>query len=218
MSERREPGIQPSSERGPNGAAAESGRRVSAFTVTSEHTVVRAGFLQLVTREILGPDGDVHERNVVKHPGAVVVVPVDADGEHAWCVRQYRVAADASLLEIPAGKREPGEAPEYTAARELDEELGMVAGRLVKLCEFYNSPGFCDEYTYLFAALDLQTTDTRHELRAEEREMTVERVAFADVPNLIASGALVDAKSIAGLLLAARLVDGAYTGMTGRAE
>jgi ADP-ribose diphosphatase len=186
-----------------------------SFEVVSESVVARAGFLELVTREIAGPDGEVHTRHVVKHPGAVVVVPVDADREHAWCVRQYRVAAQRHLLEIPAGKREPGEEPHVTAARELDEELGMSAGRLVKLCEFYNSPGFCDEYTYLYAALDLRATDVRHALRAEEREMTIERVAFADVPDLVATGAVVDAKSIAGLLLATGLVEGRYAGMPG---
>ena len=81
------------------------------------------------------------------HPGAVVVVPVDADG-NALLVRQYRVAAGRDLLEVPAGKRDvPGEPPEVTASRELEEEIGRRAGRLRLLCEFFNSPGFTDEHT-----------------------------------------------------------------------
>jgi ADP-ribose pyrophosphatase len=117
-------------------------------------------------------------------------------------VRQYRAAIDRDLLEIPAGKRDvEGEPPELTARRELEEEVGMRAGRLELLAEFYNSPGFCDEHSYVFLALDLEQSATSAH-SPEERHMTVERVALDDVPALIASGELVDAKSIIGLCLA----------------
>jgi ADP-ribose pyrophosphatase len=117
-------------------------------------------------------------------------------------VRQYRAAIDDDLLEIPAGKRDvEGEPPEETARRELEEEVGMRAGRLQKLAEFYNSPGFSDEHSYVFLALDLEASQVSAH-SPEEKEMTVERVALDEVPMLIKSGRLLDAKSIIGLCLA----------------
>ncbi|MDQ1444127.1 MAG: ADP-ribose pyrophosphatase, partial [Acidimicrobiaceae bacterium] len=106
------------------------------------------------------------------------------------------------LLEIPAGKRDVAdEPPEETARRELEEEVGMRAGRLEKLAEFYNSPGFCDEHSFVYMALDLDPVPLSAQ-SIEEQHMTIERVALDDVPSLIATGELVDAKSIIGLCLA----------------
>jgi ADP-ribose diphosphatase len=184
------------------------------FTIVGSETIADVGFLKLTEERVDGPDGERLTRYVVRHQGAVVVVPVDATGEGALLVRQYRVAIDGDLLEVPAGKRDvEGEAPEETARRELTEEIGRVPGRLVKLAEFYNSPGFCDEYTHLFCALDLRVVDGPRGVNAEERAMTVERVAFADVDALVASGRLRDAKSIVGLELARRYLAGSYPGM-----
>lgn len=144
------------------------------------------------------------------HPGAVSVVPVlnTSDGPVAVLVRQFRAAIDADLLEIPAGKRDvEGEAPELTARRELAEEVGLQAGRLVPLAQYYNSPGFTDELSHSFLALDLTPVpDERQGL--EEEHMTIERVPLADVAPMIADGRLVDAKSIIGLLLAIAHLDG----------
>jgi ADP-ribose pyrophosphatase len=182
------------------------------FRVLSSSTLCDAGFLTLARKRVVGPDGRAFDRHVVHHPGAVVVVPVDDDGR-VLMVRQYRVAVGAALLELPAGKRDvQGEAPEATAARELEEELGRVPGRLRGLCEFYNSPGFTDEYTYLFLATELGHR-ARAATSAEEQAMTIERIAFADVDALIASRAIVDAKSIIGLQLARRLLAGEYPGI-----
>ena len=148
------------------------------------------------------PDGAEFERDVVHHPGAVSVVPVLDGGATVVLVRQYRSAVDRELLEIPAGKRDvDGEAPEVTAGRELEEEVGLRAGRLVKLGEFFNSPGFCDEHSHVYMGLDLEPCDSSFQ-GVEETHMTIERVAMGDVPALIASGAIVDAKTIIGLCLA----------------
>jgi len=179
------------------------------FRVVETTTLCDAGFLTVERRRVVGPDGDEFDRHVVVHPGAVVVVPVDGDG-NALLVRQYRVAAGRDLLEVPAGKRDvPGEPPDITASRELEEEIGRRAGRLRLLCEFYNSPGFTDEYTYVFLATELEECE-RAAVSAEEAAMTIESVPLAHVDDLIASGELVDVKSIIGLLLArnARAVDG----------
>ena len=174
-----------------------------------------SGFRKLAEREVWrgtlvcagvglhrAPDGTEFERDVVHHPGAVSVVPVVDDGAAVLLVRQYRAAIDADLLEIPAGKRDvDGEPLELTAQRELEEEVGMRAGRLEKLADFYNSPGFCDEYSHVFLALDLEPCETFFQ-GVEERHMTIERVALSDVPGLIASGEITDAKTIIGLSLA----------------
>ena len=108
------------------------------FRVVERTTLCEAGFLTVVRLSVAGPGGTEFDRHVVHHPGAVVVVPVDADG-NALMVRQYRVAAERALLEVPAGKRDvPGEDPAATAARELEEEIGRRATHLDPLCEFYN--------------------------------------------------------------------------------
>jgi ADP-ribose diphosphatase len=179
------------------------------FRVLGSSTLCDAGFLSMARLRVAGPGGDEFDRHVVRHPGAVVVVPVIANpdgGSDALLVRQWRVATGADLLEVPAGKRDvDGEAPEATANRELEEEIGYTAGRLDLLCEFYNSPGFCDEYTYLFLATELEARQ-RAAVSAEEAAMTIERVALDRVDALIASRELVDAKSIIGLLLARRFL------------
>ena len=173
----------------------------SVFRVTGEREVWRSSLLRLLSVTVEGP-GSSFERDVVRHPGAVSVVPVVDDGTAVLMVRQYRAPLDADLLEIPAGKRDvAGEPPDVTARRELEEEVGMRAGRLEKLAQFYNSPGFCDEYSFLFLALDLEPVESSAHSE-EEQHMTIERVLLDDVPAMIADGRLVDGKSIIGLCLA----------------
>ncbi len=179
---------------------------MSVFRVVGATPVIQSGFLSMSETRVEGPDG-AFTRTVVHHPGAVVVVAVENDGLHARVVRQFRAAVGTDLLEVVAGKRDvDGEAPDETARRELAEELGLRAGRLEPLAEFYNSPGFCDEYTFLFAALDIEELDAAQAASEEEAAMTVERIALADVERLVANRELVDAKSIIGLLLARGLV------------
>jgi len=170
------------------------------FRVVGSEPLLEAGFLSVSRVRVRSADGEEFDRHVVHHPGAVVVVPV-IDG-HAILVRQWRVATGRELLEVPAGKRDvDGEPPDVTANRELEEEIGYHAGRLELLCEFYNSPGFSDEYTYLFLATELETR-ARAAVSAEEAAMSIERVPLAAVDALIRDRELVDAKSIIGLLLA----------------
>ena len=183
---------------------------MGTFRVVRTTRVANAGFLALDDVELVAPDGEVLHRIVVRHPGAVVVVPVENDGRTALLVRQFRAAIDDHVLELPAGKRDvDGEPPHVTAARELEEELGLHAGRWVKLTEFFNTPGFCDEHSHLFLALDLEPAARDAPTSAEERDMTIERFALDDVEQLIAAGTLRDAKSIIGMLLARQYLAGA---------
>jgi ADP-ribose pyrophosphatase len=171
------------------------------FRKLGETSIHRGDRIELVRARLEAPDGREFERDVVHHPGAVGVVPVVDEGTAALLVRQYRAPIDALLLEIPAGLRDvDGEPPEETARRELIEEIGMRAGRMEKLCAFHNSAGFCDEVVHVFAGFDLEPCATDLQ-GVEEEHMTIERIALDDVPDLVASGVITDAKTIIGLAL-----------------
>lgn len=171
------------------------------FHKVADRPLFQGHLISVTEAAFEGPDGNRFDREIVHHPGAVVVVPVTADG-NAILVRQFRAAPGVELLEIPAGKRDVADEPtEVTAARELAEEVGRRAGRLDLLARFYNSPGFCDELTFLYLATDLEEVPLDRQ-GVEEQHMTVEEIPLDSVPDLIASGQLIDAKSIIGLTLA----------------
>jgi len=143
------------------------------------------------------PDGSTAERVVVDHPGAIVIVPLDGHG-NVLLVRQPRYAADRKeLLELPAGTREPNEEPDVTARRELREETGFDTRDLIPLGGFYSAPGFCSEYLHLFVARDLFPSASEPD---EDEFLSLEPTSLDEVSNLIRSGEIEDAKSIAGLL------------------
>ena len=171
---------------------------MGAFKRLGEVELYRAHSIWLGEVEYEAADGTRFTRDIVHHPGAVSVVAVLDDGR-AVLVRQFRAAIDADLLEIPAGKRDvDGEEPSVTARRELEEEVGLLAEQVELLGEFYNSPGFCDEHSFAFLATGI-SQGQRAPVGPEESAMTIEYVPLDDVPTLIASGALVDAKSIIAL-------------------
>jgi ADP-ribose pyrophosphatase len=171
------------------------------FRKLAEREIYRGHLITVASARFAGPDGEF-DRDIVHHPGAVSCVPI-VDGTHVIMVRQFRAAIEGDLLEIPAGKRDvEGEPPELTAHRELEEEIGMRAGRMVKLAEFYNSPGFTDEHSFVFMGLDLTEVGALDPQGPEEQVMTIERVALDDIPEMIATQRLTDAKSIIGISLA----------------
>jgi ADP-ribose pyrophosphatase len=167
--------------------------------VLSSEEVYR-GRLIGVARDTVREAGKTYVREVVRHPGGAAVVAYFEDGTVAL-VSQYRHPTVRYLLELPAGKLDPGERPEETAARELEEELGVVAGRLEQLTEFYTTPGFCAEKLWVFLATDLSETARRCE---EDEMIEVVRLPYARALEMIASREIEDAKTIIGLLLAAR--------------
>lgn len=179
---------------------------MGSFSISARHRVLRGPVISVDDVTVVAPDGSVHDRQVVVHPGAVSVVPLTDTGTVVM-VRQYRAAVDAELLEIPAGKRDvAGEAPELTAQRELAEEVGLAANELVRLGEFHNSPGFSNEHSVVFLARGLRPVP--HERQGvEEVNLEVEEVPLDTVPHLIGTGVIRDAKSIIGLLLARELLN-----------
>ncbi len=148
-----------------------------------------------------GPEGEF-VRDIVRHPGAVSAVAVD-DGE-VYLVRQYRAPIDGDMWEIPAGKKDVvGEPALATIARELEEEIGMRADRLEPLINLHHSPGFCDEFQEVFLATELVEVGRRVD-SLEEQYMVVRRFPVAEAVTMALDGSITDAKSIIGLLAAAR--------------
>ena len=140
-----------------------------------------------------------YQREVVHHPGSAVIVPVHDDGTVVF-VRQYRHPAVRYLLELPAGTLADGERPDSGAARELEEELGLVAERLDKLTEFFVSPGFLEEKMWVYLATGLSEGKAQPD---EDEVLEVVRLPIGDALEMITSGEIQDAKTIIGLILAA---------------
>jgi ADP-ribose pyrophosphatase len=152
-----------------------------------------------VTVDTVREHGQTYVRDVVHHPGSAVILPVFEDDTIAL-VKQYRHPALKYLLELPAGTLNDRERPEIGAARELEEELGVVAGRLEKLSEFFISPGFLSEKMWLYLATDLRETEQRLE---EDEAIEIVRLSIDRALQMITDNEIEDAKTIIGLLLAA---------------
>jgi ADP-ribose pyrophosphatase len=173
-----------------------------AFRQIGERARYSGERLKVVVGTFVGPDGFTFEREIVRTFDAVCVVPLEKDGEHVLVVRQYRGPVDQALLELPAGKLDvEGEPPQLCAIRELAEEVGAEAERIVELGRFFISPGFCDEQSICFLAEGLKIGE-RSADGIEEEHLVVERIALSSIEELIAAGDIVDAKTIVGLFLA----------------
>jgi ADP-ribose pyrophosphatase len=160
---------------------------------------VFAGPVFQVTSDTIREGGITYVRDVVHHPGSAVIVPVFDDGSIAL-VRQYRHPAARYLLEVPAGTMNKGELPANAAARELEEELGLVATEMLKLSEFFVSPGFCAEKMWLYLATGLTKTKQRLD---DDEILEVVHLPLSQALEMISSGEIEDAKTIIGLQLAA---------------
>lgn len=168
----------------------------------STRTVTAKGLLQGRIFDVercrwTAADGSEVVRDIVRHPGAVTIVPVLEDGRLVL-VRNWRMAVGGPLWEFPAGKREPGESPEVTAARELREETGYTAGGMRPLGQFYTSPGMADEDMHVFEASDL--TPGRPQPEAGE-ELDVGLFALEDLMAMLDRGDLRDGKTLSSLVL-----------------
>ena len=143
------------------------------------------------------PGGRETRREIVEHRDCVAIIAIDAD-DNMLLVEQFRKPVEKELLEIPAGGIDPGEDPATTVRREMQEETGYLPRKVERLGGFYSAPGFSTEYLYLYLATDLAPS----QLYAEDTEsIKLVRVPISQIPALIASGKICDAKSIAGLLI-----------------
>ena len=146
-------------------------------------------------------DGSVRDRLIIRHPGAVVIVPVleTPSGRQIVLIRSYRLSVAATIFELPAGTREGPEDPALCAARELEEETGFVAGTLHPLGSFLTSPGLSDERMWAYVATDLRKTAQRLEV---DEDIEVAPTPVAEVWRMLRDGTLDDGKSMTALLTA----------------
>jgi ADP-ribose pyrophosphatase len=181
--------------------------RIIPVTVTTR-TIAREPLLEgrifAVERcSWLDSDGCERVREVVRHPGAVTIVPVLDDGRLVL-VRNWRIAVGGPLWEFPAGKREPGEPPPETAARELVEETGYSAETLTPIGTYYTSPGFADEFMHAYVATELTAGVPCPE---PGEEVLAEAFTMEQIDIMIAEGMFIDGKSLAALFLWRRTED-----------
>lgn len=170
--------------------------------------IFRGRKIDLALQEVALRDGTTAEREVVLHRGAVALVPM-VDDDHVCLVRNRRYAIGRTLLEVPAGTIDPGEAPEQTAERELLEETGYRAGSIRRVRDWFVSPGVMDERMFLFRCEALQPGDVRPELD-EELETVV--VPWTDALAMVHDGRIEDAKTILAILLCDRIRRGLTAG------
>ena len=145
--------------------------------------------------------GHTLEMEVIRHPGSVVLLPVPAPG-HVILIRQYRYTIDRYIWELPAGSLKPGEDPESAAGRECEEEIGLVPGRIERLQAFYPTPGFCDELMIFYRCTELGPPSPDSTAQKDEDEDIEPRTfTLEEARGLVASGEIVDLKTVAGLTL-----------------
>ncbi|MDA0734995.1 MAG: NUDIX hydrolase [Chloroflexi bacterium] len=165
-------------------------------------TMFQGKILNLRVDTVRLPNGRVATREVAEHSNSVCIVPIDHNGD-VVLVRQYRTPVKGALLELPAGGVEEGEVSEETVQRELQEEIGYRAGKLQHLSNFWLAPGWCDEYMHTYLATDLIESKL---VGDDDENIVVERVSLDRALELIGNGEIEDVKSIAGLLLAMRVL------------
>jgi len=166
-------------------------------TIQSQ-TVLKGRVFDVRQDQVRLPNGKLVQLEIIDHPGAVVLVPVDTSG-NIWLIEQFRHAAGENLIELPAGVAEAGESIEECAFRELREETGMSANSLQRIGEFYTAPGYSTEYLIIFLATDLSPDPLSGD---EDEFIQVKPTPIDQVFALAESGQIRDAKSLAALLLA----------------
>jgi ADP-ribose pyrophosphatase len=161
----------------------------------SSRTIFEGRAVKLRIDTVKTADGRESTREVVEHSDCIAVIAVDKD-DNILLEKQYRKAIEKELLEIPAGGIDPGEDAEEAVRREMQEETGYLPGKVERLGGFYSTPGYCTEYLHLYLATEL----TPSQLYAEDTAgISLIRVPISEIPALLTSGKIEDAKSIAGL-------------------
>jgi len=167
--------------------------------IVAEEIVYQGKIFDLVKSHFRLENGQEHTFDLIKHQGAVVIIPIDRQGNVLF-VRQFRIGAEEELLELPAGLLETGETPQESAQREIQEECGMASTRIEYLGEFFMSPGYSTEKMRVFLATDLY--DSR--LPADQDEfLTLVAIPVHEVYHMASSGELVEGKTITALFMAA---------------
>ena len=171
---------------------------MSSFEFLRSETLMKGRAFTIRRDYLKTPDGRETKFDIVDHGGSVVIIPFDGDGNLLF-VKQYRHAAGMDMLELPAGTRDGDEPFEVCAAREIREETGMEAGKLIHVGSFYLAPGYSTEYMGVFLATDLK----HNPLEADDDEfLSVEKIPVKEALRMAEHGEMPDAKSLAALLMA----------------
>ncbi|NLM43147.1 MAG: NUDIX hydrolase [Clostridiales bacterium] len=157
--------------------------------------------VKLDVETVLLPNGNTAEREIIRHPGAVAILPIDSY-ENIYFIKQFRKAIDDVLIEIPAGKLEQGEDPYQCALRELQEEIGFTSNKLTLINTIYTSPGFADEIIYIYKAEELIISQLEKD---DDEFIDVCKFHKNQAFNMIKNGEIKDAKTIVALLTAFKL-------------
>lgn len=167
-----------------------------AYEMIDRENIYKGKILDLSLTRFKTPAGGEARIEIVHHNGGAAALPVFEDGTIAL-VRQWRYAVGRYLIEIAAGRIETGDAPEATAARELEEELGYRAGRLEKLAAFFVAPGYCEEMIHVYLATDLVETSQNFD---DDEDIEIIRLTLDEAVEKIESGEIEDSKTIIALL------------------
>lgn len=173
-----------------------------SYEVLHSKTVYRGHAFNVRRDEIRLPDGKAARLDIVDHVGAVTLVPVD-DQKRVWFVRQYRHPAGEVLLELPAGMVEPGEVPLDCARREIREEIGMAAGRIELIGQYFLAPGYSTEFMHVFLATDLHSNPLESDV---DEFLSVEVIPLEEALRMAEDGKIRDAKTLASLMLAKKFI------------
>ncbi|MGY4690198.1 NUDIX hydrolase [Salibacterium sp. K-3] len=157
-----------------------------------KESIYEGKIIDVSVHDVKLPDGSTGKREIINHPGAVAVIALSPSGKLIM-VRQYRKALEKELFEIPAGKLEPGEEPETSASREMEEETGYKAEDLKKIASFYTSPGFADEIIHLYEAGRVMEGETSTD---EDEFVELVEVTLEEAEQLIKEEKIHDAKTM----------------------
>ncbi|WP_058307521.1 NUDIX hydrolase [Gracilibacillus massiliensis] len=165
---------------------------------TKTQSIFNGKVIDVQVDDVLLPDGKSSKREIVKHPGAVAIIPITQDNKIIF-VKQYRKPLEKTLIEIPAGKLEEGESPNITVLRELEEETGFTTNHLQYITSFYTSPGFADEIIYLYETNSLEKVLEPKALDEDEFVELME-LSIEEAEKLIATQEIHDAKTLYAIL------------------
>ncbi|MFC4411014.1 NUDIX hydrolase [Chungangia koreensis] len=166
-------------------------------TIGTEH-IFKGKVISLQVDEVVLPNGNHSKREIVKHPGAVAIIPITDHGTMIL-VEQYRKALERSIIEIPAGKLEQGEKPEMTALRELEEETGLGCKELTHITSFSTSPGFADEIIHIYSATGLYKIEESAPADDDEFVEMID-ISVEEAEEMMADGRIYDAKTAFAVL------------------
>ena len=170
-------------------------------TLHSRRLVHQGRIFRIEIDRVTLPGGHIVDLEIVRHPGSVVLLPIPQP-DHIVLIRQYRYSIDKWIWELPAGSLKPGENPDAAAARECEEEIGLVPGKVTRLRAYYPTPGFCDEQMIYYRCEELRSPAPDSTARKDDDEELEPRTfTLAEARGLVASGEIIDLKTLAGLTL-----------------